>query len=206
LNADELSAIQQGIYLCTNCDRCTVVCPSGIRLKDLWVDAREAIIQKGCPEPALLSPYSFYRGLNREKFTDNYEKPIQTIQNALAEKFKTIDTANEPIVIGEKGSDKWARLTDPSTYTFCFGCMNCTNVCPVVDSYDDPERKEGLLPHQIMNCLGLGLLEMASGASMLWDCTTCYQCQEHCPQQVKVTDVLFQLKQLAAKNLEKTAC
>jgi heterodisulfide reductase subunit C len=59
------------------------------------------------------------------------------------------------------------------------------------------------LPHQIMNCLGLGLVEMASGPRMLWDCVTCYQCQEHCPQNVQVTDLLFQLKNLAVKNISR---
>ncbi len=36
---------------------------------------------------------------------------------------------------------------------------------------------------------------------MLWDCTTCYLCQEHCPQGVKVTDVLYELKNLAYQRL-----
>jgi len=35
---------------------------------------------------------------------------------------------------------------------------------------------------------------------MLWDCLTCYQCQEHCPQNVKVTEVLYGLKNLSIKN------
>jgi heterodisulfide reductase subunit C len=29
---------------------------------------------------------------------------------------------------------------------------------------------------------------------------TCYQCQEHCPQNVRVTDLLYQLKNLAVKR------
>jgi heterodisulfide reductase subunit C len=41
---------------------------------------------------------------------------------------------------------------------------------------------------------------MAAGPRMLWDCVTCYQCQEHCPQNVTVTDILYQLKNLAVKN------
>jgi heterodisulfide reductase subunit C len=67
-------------------------------------------------------------------------------------------------------------------------------------NYENPQEVVGLLPHQIMNCLGLGLLTMASGPKMLWDCLTCYQCQEHCPQNVKVTDVLYSLKNLSIKN------
>jgi len=69
-------------------------------------------------------------------------------------------------------------------------------------NYENPQEVVGLLPHQIMNCLGLGLTEMATGPQMLWDCLTCYQCQEHCPQNVKVTDVLYGLKNLSIK----TAC
>jgi heterodisulfide reductase subunit C len=41
------------------------------------------------------------------------------------------------------------------------------------------------------------LKDLAFGSTMLWDCVTCYQCQEHCPQGVKVTDVLYELKNLA---------
>jgi heterodisulfide reductase subunit C len=71
-----------------------------------------------------------------------------------------------------------------------------------VDNYEKPQESLGLLPHQIMRCLGLGLKEMASGPNMLWDCVTCYQCQEHCPQEVKVTDILYELKNMAVEKLE----
>jgi heterodisulfide reductase subunit C len=36
---------------------------------------------------------------------------------------------------------------------------------------------------------------------MLWSCLTCYQCQEHCPQGVKVTDLLYELKNQAAREV-----
>jgi len=32
---------------------------------------------------------------------------------------------------------------------------------------------------------------------------TCYLCQEQCPQGVKVTEVLYELKNLAIKNVYK---
>ncbi|MBW2196831.1 MAG: hypothetical protein JRF58_03020 [Deltaproteobacteria bacterium] len=44
---------------------------------------------------------------------------------------------------------------------------------------------------------------MATGPRMIWDCVTCYQCQEHCPQNVKVTDILYQLKNLAVENARR---
>ena len=82
-------------------------------------------------------------------------------------------------------------------FSFCFGCETCTTVCPVVDSYDNPREELGLLPHQIMNSCGLGLKDLALGSNMLWDCLTCYQCQEQCPQGVCVTDIIYELKNRA---------
>ncbi len=49
LDEKGLRAIQEGIYLCTNCDRCTVVCPAGINLRELWFNVREDLVQKGVP-------------------------------------------------------------------------------------------------------------------------------------------------------------
>ena len=54
-----------------------------------------------------------------------------------------------------------------------------------------------------MRSLGLGLTDLALGANMLWDCVTCYQCQEHCPQNVKVTDIFFELKNQISKECFK---
>jgi heterodisulfide reductase subunit C len=76
-------------------------------------------------------------------------------------------------------------------------------VCPVVGNYENPGQALGLLPHQIMCSLGLGLVEMATGAGMIWDCLTCYKCQENCPQQVEVCDILYRLKNIAAASIER---
>ena len=43
LSRRRLEELLEGIYLCTNCYRCTVVCPVGIDLQDLWFEAREAV-------------------------------------------------------------------------------------------------------------------------------------------------------------------
>ena len=86
------------------------------------------------------------------------------------------------------------------TFSQCFSCQSCTSVCPVVGNYEQPEENLDLLPHQIMCCLGLGLTAIAGGAGMIWDCLTCYQCQENCPQQVAVCDLLYGLKNLAAQE------
>jgi heterodisulfide reductase subunit C len=204
ITREDFRAIQEGVYLCTNCDRCTVVCPSGINLRELWLSVRESLIQKGIPEPMLLSPLSLVRGLNRKSFqADDYPGPLGTARKAVAGPFKALIDPDKPISFPVMDGDGAKLKIQDSTFSYCFGCQNCTTVCPVVGNYEDPQEALGLLPHQIMCCLGLGLDEMATGPNMLWDCITCYQCQEHCPQQVKVADILYDLKNMAVKKLIK---
>ena len=199
-----MQAIQEGIYLCTNCDRCTVARPAGINLRDMWFNARERLIQKGGPVPLTLSPFSLYRGLKRQDLDDAvYDKPMIAAKAAIASKSKFIDDPDAVIPLTPANNDfkEMASLSPQAkTYAYCFSCENCTTVCPVVGNYENPQKALGLLPHQIMRSVGLGIKDLAIGSNMLWDCTTCYQCQEHCPQGVKVTDVLYELKNQAVDS------
>jgi heterodisulfide reductase subunit C len=89
-------------------------------------------------------------------------------------------------------------LTDrPETFWACVQCTTCTSVCPVVAASDDPRGDLDLTPQQIMNLLRLQLRDQTLGSRMLWDCVTCYKCQERCPQDIKVADVLYELRNLA---------
>jgi len=204
LDEKALRAIQEGIYLCTNCDRCTVVCPVGINLRELWFSVREDFIQKG-PVSSVLSPFSFYRGLRQQELdTKKYSKPLDDAREAIAAKCELMNRHDEviPLIPVDKSfKDKADRSSQANTYVNCFSCENCTTVCPVVGNYENPQEVLGLLPHQIMRSVGLGLRDLAIGSKMLWDCLTCYQCQEHCPQGVKVTDVFYELKNLAAEEV-----
>jgi heterodisulfide reductase subunit C/nitrate reductase gamma subunit len=205
LNESQFRAIQEGIYLCTNCDRCTVRCPSGIRLKELWYSVREELVASGAPLPHVLTPFSFARGLMIQNTlpVDTYARPIENARQAVAGRFVNLMNPDTPLPLNaQRTGDPQPAIKD-TTYTHCFSCQTCTTVCPVVGNYDDPEQVLGLLPHQIMCSLGLGLTEMASGARMNWDCLTCYKCQENCPQQVEVCDVLYRLKNTAVESIER---
>jgi heterodisulfide reductase subunit C len=201
LTPEELEVILEGVYLCTNCDRCTVVCPSGINLKELWFHIREILIMKGHPEPAILSPLSFFRGLKRDLIEgDDYTGPLKAALQSIAGTFEADTQNDKPLVLNDSKTDGTAPKLISNTFAYCFSCESCTTICPVVENYDKPNESLDLLPHQIMCCLGFGFTEMASGPRMLWECLTCYKCQEHCPQEVAVCDLLFQLKNLAAKR------
>jgi len=205
---ETVAAIREGVYLCTNCDRCTVVCPSGINLRALWFNVREDLIQKSAPEPLIISPFSLVRALRNTNghpdaaSSDAYTRPIEKTRRAVAGRFAVLADPHRTMELKEDAAASAKLIADAATFTHCFGCQNCTTVCPVVNNYEYPEKELGLLPHQIMCSLGLGQTAMASGASMIWDCLTCYQCQEHCPQNVAVTDLLYKLKNLAVANCE----
>ncbi len=206
LSEKELRIIQEGIYLCTNCRRCTVVCPVGINLQDLWFSMREYLVQKGYPELFSLSPLSFYRGLMRENIARNkYDRPLAVAREAIAAEYSPVDMQNKTHLLSSGDGGVRGAIVESegvNTYSVCFGCQNCTTVCPVVYNYDNPQEVLGLLPHQIMHSVGLGLRELALGSRMLWKCLTCYQCQESCPQGVCVTDELYELKNLAVRRLK----
>jgi heterodisulfide reductase subunit C/nitrate reductase gamma subunit len=204
LDDETLRAVQEGVYLCTNCDRCTVVCPVGINLRELWFTVKEEMIQKDPPVPLVLSQLSFYRGVDQQDLDPKtYSNPLNRSKAAIADACGLVKSPEEVIPltpVNKPFKDKAALSLQAKTFVYCYSCENCTTVCPVVENYADPQETLGLLPHQIMRSLGLGLRDFALGSNMLWDCVTCYQCQEHCPQGVKVTDILYELKNLAMKE------
>lgn len=196
----QLQAIAEGVYLCTNCDRCTVHCPSGIRLKELWFTVREELLLKGPPLASVLTPFSFARGVVVKEYlkTAEYMMPIEKAAEKVAGQSAEFIKSEAVIPLNVKPDAPRQLKPGGNTFSHCFSCQSCTTVCPVVGNYEEPEQVLGLLPHQIMCSLGLGLTEMASAAKMIWDCLTCYQCQENCPQQVDVCDLLYQLKNVVA--------
>ncbi|MEA3357870.1 MAG: 4Fe-4S dicluster domain-containing protein [Thermodesulfobacteriota bacterium] len=205
MDKEELLLILDGTYLCTNCHRCTDVCPAGINLEDLWFSMRESMFQGDYPEFSILSPLSYYRGLMRETIPEkDYKKPLTQARDAVTAGYNLIKDQTEIITITtpDREFQDESLSSQASTFKECFGCQTCTNVCPIVANYENPKETLGLLPHQIMYSLGLGIKELALGSNMLWDCVTCYQCQEQCPQGVKITEVLFELKNLAIQNVK----
>jgi heterodisulfide reductase subunit C/nitrate reductase gamma subunit len=170
-----LPMVREGDSICTRCYRCTVVCPAGIVLQDQWFALDKDLTQLGCPEPFIL-----LRNGVKSKFDSDRSKVIIPL-TASGKKFK------QGVGLSSQGS----------TFNNCFTCMTCSNACPVVALYQFPNENLGLLPHQIMYSLKFGIQDNVLGAGMVWDCLGCYNCQQNCPQGVRVTDILFELKSMA---------
>jgi heterodisulfide reductase subunit C len=154
LSEQELRDIQEGLYLCTNCHKCTVACPVGINLQDLWFNVRETLLERGYPELLVLSPLSFYRGLKRDKIVeDHYKEPMLRARKAVADACKAIES-DETITethIDNMFIKNLARSNQGNTFSYCFTCTTCTSACPVVRNYENPCEALGLVPHQIIH-------------------------------------------------------
>jgi len=206
LTDDKITSLQEGLYLCTNCYRCTVACPVGINLQELWFNVREALFRRGYKELAVLSPLSFYRGLRREDVsTVDYQQPQKMARRAIAEGCQMGGGQEEPIDFRrvDQSFTKNLRVSEQAnSMSYCFACTTCSSACPVVRNFDNPPQALGMVPHQIIHAAMLGLDDLIFPSEMLWACLGCYQCQEACPQGVKVTDVFYELKNMAIKHVK----
>ncbi len=193
-----LKRMQQGLYVCTSCDRCTTVCPSGINLKELFVSSRYTLLQQGMPETSMLSHFSFPLAL-AQNFVGDHLEALKKVTDIFKKSFQHLTDIALPITLGK------AKEIGNTTFRGCFSCQRCTNICPVVRSYDNPSEALGMLPHQIMFSLGIGNTDLALGSQMIWSCSTCYLCQEHCPNQVELCDIFYTLKNGALNKIEAGA-
>lgn len=180
LETSRLAQLAQGAHICTACGRCTDHCPSAIDLHDLWLASENELHRKG-----LQSPHGWIRTRNAAQWAD--EAKARTAS------------------AGPTNKSVGTHLTaNPDTFWACVQCTTCTNVCPVVAASDDPRHDLDMTPQQVMNLMRLELKEAALGCRMVWDCVTCYKCQEHCPQGVPVADVLYELRNEACARLTPT--
>lgn len=174
-----LQRISEGAHICTLCSRCTNLCPAGINLQDLWVSIREDLARRGCPDP----------------FVQAREASLQ---------LRREESGAALIPSTPQGREMRRELglsAQSDNFSSCYKCTTCTSECPVVACHDNPVQALGLLPHQIMHALALGLRNEALASRMVWDCVTCYSCQEACPQNVKVTDILYELRNIAYRDV-----
>ncbi len=75
----------------------------------------------------------------------------------------------------------------------CYTCRSCTAVCPVagVNEHYDPRK--------IIRKTLLGMKDDVLKDEYIWFCSSCYACHEVCPQEVKFTDVIIAIKNLACR-------
>jgi heterodisulfide reductase subunit C len=77
----------------------------------------------------------------------------------------------------------------------CIQCGTCSGTCPVSHYMD-------YSPRRIIAMVREGFEAEVLASSTIWLCASCYQCTVDCPKQIKLTDIMYALKQKAiAKHL-----
>jgi heterodisulfide reductase subunit C len=80
------------------------------------------------------------------------------------------------------------------TITFCYQCGTCASSCPVA------KITERFNPRDVIRLALLGEREDVLSGSAIWLCSSCYNCQERCPQKVEIADVVYALRNIAIQE------
>jgi len=105
-------------------------------------------------------------------------------------------TIIEPIDMSQLDSkfrDEIRSMPNGEELAACFACSTCTAACPIANQWN-------YKPHQLIRMILLGMRSEVLSSKEIWECLTCFQCQERCPQKVRITDILFDCKNLAAEE------
>ena len=103
----------------------------------------------------------------------------------------------EKIILSEKDPNfKNEIAAQPGAESFmrCFTCGTCTASCPVAEVHDEYD------PRRIIRMAVLGMREEVLSSDIMWMCSRCYTCAALCPQNVKFTDVISILRDMAVKQ------
>jgi heterodisulfide reductase subunit C len=75
----------------------------------------------------------------------------------------------------------------------CIQCGTCSGSCPVSWAMEET-------PRQIFAMIRAGMRDKVLDSLTIWMCASCYQCAARCPQEIKITDVMYMLKRMAIRE------
>lgn len=75
----------------------------------------------------------------------------------------------------------------------CLQCGTCGGSCP---SGPDMEHT----PRALFAMIDAGMKEQVLSSNTPWYCVSCYYCMVRCPQEVKITDIMYTLKRMAIQE------
>lgn len=73
----------------------------------------------------------------------------------------------------------------------CYQCGTCSGACP-------SGRRTPYMVRRLVRKALMGLKEAVITDDALWMCTTCYECQERCPRDVEIVDIVKAVRNVAA--------
>jgi heterodisulfide reductase subunit C len=103
----------------------------------------------------------------------------------------------ERIVVSKldpKFKDEIANTPGGEHIKHCFLCGTCSAGCPV------HELSDKYNPRKIIRMILLGMRDKVLSSDFVWLCSTCYTCRERCPQDVKLSDIMTAVRNIAVKE------
>ena len=98
--------------------------------------------------------------------------------------------------IDPKFKNEIRKLPGAENVLLCFQCGTCTADCPIA-RFDDFYR-----PRKLVRMVQLGLRDKLLSNDVIWLCSTCFTCVDHCPQDVGVANIVRALRNLTVKEKE----
>ncbi len=75
----------------------------------------------------------------------------------------------------------------------CYQCGTCSGSCPVIE-----QMTYG--PRRIMHLIQMGMEAEVLSAHDMWLCVSCYSCANRCPRDIKITDLMADLRRMALQK------
>lgn len=97
-------------------------------------------------------------------------------------------------ILNSKFKKEVARRPGGERLLNCYLCGTCTASCPVAE-VDKEYNPKGIIQKVLY-----GMEEEILGSVDLWKCTQCHNCVAHCPQDVRLADVIRVLRMLAVER------
>jgi len=88
-------------------------------------------------------------------------------------------------IVAEQGGEHIRR---------CFSCSTCTAGCPVASVTDKYN------PRRIVHMALLGMRDQVLTSEFIWLCSVCYTCQERCPQDVRIPELMNAIRNIAVRE------
>lgn len=85
---------------------------------------------------------------------------------------------------------KVAKMAHGEKFFTCIQCGTCSATCPVSHYMD-------LTPRKIIAMVREGFKDEVLGSFTIWLCASCYSCTSDCPRKIRITDVMYALRQMA---------
>lgn len=83
-------------------------------------------------------------------------------------------------------------LPGADTLFSCLQCGTCSGACPLSIYMD-------FTPRRVIALVREGFRQDVLSCQTIWLCASCYACVVHCPQNIRITDLMYSLKREAIR-------